>query len=248
VITESTARNLWPHQEPIGLSLPLEVESSTGWLTISYSVVGLVRDMPNFKGEIDPYFFYVPLSAQDEMDSQVVSFVRTSGDAKGMEPAVRSVARSLEPNALMSIERLSDVVGNSTGVRLARVILVISGGLGSLVLLLTALGLYGVLSYSVGRRTREIGVRMALGAKRSTVLWLILGQGLLLIGFGVVLGVAATAAVSRVFSHLLVGVGVFDPVAYLGVSLLLVAISLLAMYIPARRAAGVDPMVALRFE
>jgi predicted permease len=248
VIAESTARNLWPHQEAIGLSLPLEVERSTGWLTVSYTVVGVVPDVPNLRGEIDPYVFYLPLSPQDEIYSRVVSFVRTSGDAKSMQPAVRTVARSLSPKALISIEKLSDVVANSTGVKLARATLLISGALGSLVLLLTAIGLYGVLSYSVGRRTREIGVRMALGAKRSAVQWLILRQGLFLIGFGLIFGVAATAAVSRVFSHLLVGVGHFDLVAYLGVALLLVVISLLAMYIPARRAAGVDPMVALRYE
>jgi len=109
-------------------------------------------------------------------------------------------------------------------------------------------GLYGVLAYSVNQRTREIGLRMALGARRHDMLWLVLRQGLRLVGIGVALGVAGGAAVARVIPNLLYGLNPLDPVAYVSVSLFLVAVALLACYIPARRATKVDPIVALRYE
>ena len=120
--------------------------------------------------------------------------------------------------------------------------------LGVLALLLSALGIYGVMSYSVARRTREIGIRMALGADRRDVLRLVLGQGLRLVGIGVALGVASGAALSRLLSSLLFGLSPFDPIAYVSVSLFLVAVALAATYLPARRATQVDPMIALRYE
>lgn len=119
---------------------------------------------------------------------------------------------------------------------------------GVLALLLTVVGLYGVLAFSVAQRTREIGIRIALGAQSRDVLRLILAQGLRLVTIGVALGVAVGAAVSRVLRSLLFGLSPLDPVAYVGVSLCLIVVALMATYLPARRAAAVDPMVALRHE
>ena len=120
--------------------------------------------------------------------------------------------------------------------------------LGGLALLLAALGLYGVIAYSVAQRTHEIGIRMALGASRRNVVWLVLGQGMRLVGIGIALGVAGGTALSRALSAWLFGLSPFDPIAYATVSLFLVVVALVACYIPARRATKVDPLVALRYE
>ena len=126
--------------------------------------------------------------------------------------------------------------------------MIIAAALGLLALLLAAIGVYGVMTYSVSQRTREIGIRMALGANRRDVLRLVTRQGLRLIGLGAALGVAGGAAASRLLMSLLFGLSPLDPLAYLSVAMLLLAVALLAIYLPARRAATVDPLVALRCE
>jgi putative ABC transport system permease protein len=124
----------------------------------------------------------------------------------------------------------------------------VAGSLGLVVLLLSAIGLYGVTSYAVNRRTREIGVRMALGADHGSVLRLVVRQGLMLTALGVTLGLVAGAAGAQVMRSLLFGISAFDPVAFGGATLLFGAVSLAASYLPARRATRIDPMIALRAE
>jgi hypothetical protein len=165
----------------------------------------------------------------------------------GTIPHVRALVRELEPNlpvtTAMPLEQVTAV-----GLIPQRVAGAVAASLGVVVLLLAAIGIYGVTSYSVNRRTREIGIRMALGADRATVLRLVVRQGVVLTGLGIVLGLAAGAAGAQLLRSLLFGVSALDPVAFGGAALLFGVVSLAASYLPARRATRVDPMFALRAE
>jgi len=171
--------------------------------------------------------------------------VRVGGDAAQAVTVIREAIRRAEPNLL-----LGDVSPMSA--RLARdlarerVVAYLAFGFGALTLLLASLGLYGVLSYGVARRTQELGVRMALGARRIEVMRLVLGQSAKMTAAGIALGIAGAAASARYLSGMLFGVALFDAGALAGVSLGFAAVSLLASYLPARRATRVDPIVALR--
>jgi putative ABC transport system permease protein len=173
--------------------------------------------------------------------------VRTSGRPEAVISVVRSQVQSLDTNlALTQIQTIEEVIGQGLWApRMGAALLAVFGGLA---LILAIIGVYGVLSYSVNQQTREIGIRMAMGAQTGRVLRLVVGQGMRLAGAGLVLGLLVAFAAMRVLGSLLFGVSAHDPLTFGAVSLVLAIAAVLACYIPARRATKVDPIIALRYE
>jgi predicted permease len=240
VINEAMANRFWPDQDPIGKRLKLFGDQDYR------QVVGIVADSKyNSLTEPRRPFMYIPLL--QEYSPQVNLHVRTSGDSKELVAALRGEVQSIDPSlSVLNVETLTDRIQQSLGGERTQATLLGTGGV--LALLLAAIGLYGVMSYSVAQRTREIGIRMALGAGRGNVMGLVLKQGVTLVSAGVVLGLGAAFAVTRLLASLLFGVSAADPITFVGTSAVLLFVALLASYVPARRATKVDPIIALRYE
>ena len=190
-------------------------------------------------------YLYLPLSQEDR--SEVTLIVTTTGDAGALLPIVRKTLQQTSPNTLiMNTQTLTDHMRFVTYIN--RMAAWLTASLGGLALLLTTLGLYGITSYAVSRRTHEIGIRMALGALRETVFSSVLKDGLKLTLAGMVLGTGVALLLGRGMSSLLYGVKPLDPITFLGVIIVVIATSIAALTVPARRALRVDPMVAFREE
>jgi putative ABC transport system permease protein len=241
IVNDALARAAWPGADPIGQRLQMEGPSVPGTLT----VVGVAADarLISLTGPVEPYI-YVPLTHHDM--SRLSLLVRHRGEASVI-PAVRGIVRELNPNLPLSEAMpLSEVT--AIGLVPQRIAAAVSGSLGIVGLLLAAIGIYGVTAYAVSRRTREIGIRIALGADSSAVLRLILRQGLVLAVIGVAIGAGLAAIASRFIESLLFGVRGVDPLTFASAAGLFAVVTLVASYFPARRATKVDPMVALRSE
>jgi putative ABC transport system permease protein len=164
-----------------------------------------------------------------------------------MVPAIRDAIEKMNgENVMYETKPMEEVVADSLAAR--RFSMILLGVFAALALLLSSIGIYGVISYVVGQRTHEIGIRMALGAQRSHVLRLMLGEGMKMALMGVAIGVAAALGLTQLMASMLFGVSATDPITFCGVALVLTSVALTACYIPARRAMRVDPMVALRYE
>jgi predicted permease len=238
VVTESTARKLWPGQDAIGKTL-------RGWEKQVYQVVGVVRDsQASHLGQSDELFFYVPAGPEEQDHLQLLVHSR-GGDAATIN-GIREAARAMDAALIVDVTKLEDNL--EVWRTPSRIVAALSGVLGALALLLASIGVYGVVSYNVSRRIHEIGIRMTLGASGRDVIRLLLRQALRPVVIGALVGVAGCAAVSQVLSNVLYGIGSHDPMAFVGVPLFLLGISLLASYLPAHRATKVDPVVALRYE
>ena len=247
IISESTARNLWPGEDPLGKPVSVRIgRDENGAVLRPALVIGVARDVQVRRlGQIPSGLVYIPLVQDYWTDLSML--VRTGGDGRSMKLPVEQLIRSMESTIRLSVETLDDEIANSKwGRQNLRLASQLAASLGGLALVLAAIGIYGVMAYSVTMRTREIGIRMALGAQRRDVLRMVFGQGVRLTAVGVVLGAAGGAALSRVLLSLLFGLSSLDIVTYIGVSILVAVPASVAIYLPARRATRVDPMVALR--
>jgi len=241
VLNQTLAATLWPGEDALGKRV-----SVSGPQGPFLDVIGVARDGKyRSLGETPHPYIYQPLL--QSYDPKMTLIVRTTSEPRSVAGAVREQIRALDANLpVADVQTLRDQLDLSLlPSRLAAWTL---GGFGLLALLLAAIGIYGVVSYSVAQRTREIGVRMALGAKEKDVLRLVLGEGFFVIAVGLALGLLLAAAATRVIAGFLYGVGATDPLTFAGVPLLLGLIAVGASYIPARRATKVDPLVALRYE
>ena len=240
VIDDVMAKRFWPGESPIGAVVHIGGPPRT-----VVGVVGAVKHS-GLDADLSPTF-YLPQKQEPMVSRQMTLMVRTRGNPLGLAAAVRAAVKAIDPNQPVArLQSMESVVSTSVGNR--RLTTWGLGGFAILGLVLVAIGLYGVVSLSVARRTKEIGIRVALGAPKQQVLRLVLRQGMQLALAGVGIGVVAALALSRVMSSLVFEVKPTDPLTFVSVSCLLVVVALLACWVPARRAAGIDPIVALRCE
>jgi len=243
LINSTMARHFWTDGDPIGKRFlwghPGKDEK---WITI----VGVVADTKLY-GLDNPARLevYSPYRQRPSADMSLV--VRSAVDPASLTSAVRAAVAAVDKDQpVFDVHTMQQLVDDSISTR--RLTLVLLGIFSALALILAAIGIYGVMAYSVALRTQEIGIRMALGAQQQDVLRLILGQGARIAFFGVAIGLATAAALARLLSSLLFSVSSDDPITFAAVAVLLLGVALLACYIPARRALRVDPMIALRYE
>jgi predicted permease len=246
VINETAARVIWREKDPLGQQV--RFEPGAPWVTI----VGVSRDVrSNGLGEDAPAELYLlhhqmPAIAKSSERTMYV-IARTAGDPAALAGVARRTVRELDPLlAITGIQTMTEMIDLSiAGQRFTMLLLAVFG---VVALALASVGIYGIVSHAVRRRTREIGIRMALGARPRDVLRLVVGQGMSLAGLGLVIGVASALAATRLMTKLLFGVSATDPLTFVGIVVLLALVSFVASWLPARRAVSTDPTTALRSE
>ena len=248
IVNETTARNLWPGESALGKLLRIEQprrDDQTELIFSSAQVVGVARDNQIYRaGEKPTLFVYIPGASPGQLDTAVL--VRTTNDAAGLKDLARREAYAIEPVLRLFVKTFEEKIAGQQAIMSAA-----SHGataLGSLALVLATVGLYGVMAWSVVQRTREIGIRMALGAQSRNVVVLVLRQGMKLVLLGLVIGIPASLAVAQLLSSMLIGLTTTDALTIAVVTALLTGVTLLACYLPARRATRVDPLETLRYE
>ena len=238
IVNETMAKKFWPDTDALGRSF---YDGDT-----TFEVVGIARNT-KYRDLREPprMTFYLPLAQSYRPRMNLL--VRTTGEPSGMAPAIQARLQTIEPAlTVFDTRTLFEHVGGSLYVERMESLLLTFFGI--LALTLTAIGIYGVVAYSVAQRTREVGIRMALGAQKRDVLKMILAQGVVLVAWGTGIGLIACYWLSRLVSSQLYGVSALDPVTLASVVILLIVVALMATYLPARRATKVDPLVALRYE
>lgn len=237
IVSESTARRFWPKSDPVGKRIRIAGDK------VYSEVIGVAKDIyATDLSQIDPIYIYVPADPHT-LDLRVLTRGR---DAASLARKIRATANGLDQNVLVNINELKDNL--KMWLAPSRVLVVLSVALGLMALLLAATGIFGVVNYAAGRRTHEIGTRMALGANARNILGLVVFQSMRPVVIGSIFGIAGAAAVSKMLSSVLFGVSPLDPFTFSGMLLVLFAAALLATYLPAYRASRIDPSAALRHE
>ena len=248
IVNEAFVRKYFPHEPALGRQLRLSPPARI-WRNqrlTTFEIVGIARDgkTGGLSGESEPAY-YVPATQAPLPDMNIV--VRTRNEPGAFVPTLRNTVLALDPNQpITSVATMDEIMASS--IAQPRLSMLLMGLFGVLALLLAAVGIYGLLSYGVTQRTQELGIRMALGARMTDVLTLILKQGVALILIGEAVGLAGAFALTRLMRTLLFGVTPTDFPTFAAVTAVLTAVALLACYLPARRATRVDPLVALRYE
>jgi putative ABC transport system permease protein len=242
VVNETMAHRYWPHQDPIGKRFRRGPADSP-----FIEIVGIAHDskyMAVFEGSL-PYF-YVPFT--QVFSAMRTLQVRSSVDPETLNTRLEREIHALDPNMPVTLQTMDRVLDGGQGFFLFRVGAIQAGSMGILGLVLAAVGVYGVMSYGATQRTREIGIRMALGATPRAILSIIVRQGVWMVLSGVMVGLLGAAAIARLLGTFLVFISMNDPLAFALIPVLLAGIALAACYIPARRAMRLEPMAALRHE
>jgi predicted permease len=240
IIDESTAHKYWPTRDPLGRRVRFGKDSTKPWTTI----VGIIKDIKNDGLDIDgvPHIY---VSTYQDSSKRLSVVLRTSLPAPLLEPQIRHEIQSIDYDLpVFGVSSMNDVLDRSLASRRFSADLV--GGFAGLAVLLASIGIYGLLSYMVGQRSREIAIRMALGARRNDILRMFLRRGVALAGLGIIAGLVFSASTASMMASLLYGVRPHDPAVFLILPLLLLGVAALASYLPARRATKVNPMIALR--
>jgi putative ABC transport system permease protein len=246
IVDESFARRFYPNEDPIGKHIKRgNAQSTRPWKTI----VGVVRSVRNQRLDATslPQAYFPVFQEADEMFNLSFAIRSSGGEPIGLSRSVRAAVLAVDRNQpVYDVKPLGQIVGESIALR--RLAMLLLSVFAIVALLLAAAGVYGVIAYSVAQRRHEIGIRMALGATAGGVQRLVVRQGLALAAIGIVIGLGAAFALTRVMGNLLYEVSATDPVTFAAIVLLLAAVALAACYLPARRATQVDPMIALRYD
>jgi predicted permease len=246
LVNESFAKRHWPTGDPAANAIGKRLVLGTGASQVIREIVGVVRDTREFGPDDEaPASMFLPALQRGYRSLSIA--MRTSGDAGALAPAARAALRAVDPSLPgYRVRTMEEVV--TISMLPDKIMPRLLGVFGAAALVLAIIGVYGVMSYSVSQRTREVGVRMALGAQRRDIMRLVVGQGAALAGLGVVLGLALAALSTKGLGTFLLGVSAYDPMIFGGVTLALATAAVVASYLPARRAVRVDPLVALRAE
>jgi predicted permease len=255
LINDAMAKKYWPNADPIGQRVTIGKGLGPEFEDPTREVVGIVADVrENGLSQDAPPIIYVPAAQMSDSLTRLGNslipaswVVRTSGISSSLTAAIQREFLAVDGQLpVAQVRPMTEVVGTSIQQQTFNMLLLTI--FGAIALLLAAIGIYGLMSYTVEQGTRDIGVRLALGAARGAILWMVVTRGMVLAGLGLALGLAAAFAASRLLARMLYGVTPGDPATYLVVAATLGAVALLACYLPARRATRVDPIVALRAE
>jgi putative ABC transport system permease protein len=241
VINETMANRFWPDRNPVGETIEI-----LGEPPVPLQIIGVARDIKYYTlGE--PPLPYIYGSASQQPLTSAVVHVRLRANAGSVANLIRQTVAGVVPGLVVSEAMTFEELRHGP-LFPQRALAGVTGLFGALVMVLTAIGIYGIVTYTVNLRTRELGVRVALGAGPQDIYRMVIGRELTVIAIGVALGLVAAGAAARGLSQLLFGIGEFDPLTYAAVGAMLLGVGVVACWIPARRAAKVDPVVALRYE